>query len=73
MDIAHHQSTIGSTPTPDVPLARLLPFDTLEEKIEDYSVLELLSMGLNCVHEAAHPVYVKHVYNGTVAETFFGR
>ncbi len=29
-------------------------------------------MGLNCVHEAAHSVYVKHVYNGTVAETFLG-
>ncbi len=27
-------------------------------------------MGLNCVHEAAHSVYVKHVYNGKVAETF---
>jgi hypothetical protein len=24
------------------------------------------------VHEAAHSVYVKHVYNGTVAETFLG-
>ncbi len=29
-------------------------------------------MGLNCVHEAAHYVYVKHVYNGTVAGTFLG-
>jgi hypothetical protein len=29
MDIVHHQSTGGSTPTPDVPLARLVPFDTL--------------------------------------------
>jgi hypothetical protein len=71
MDIVHHQSTGGSTPTPDVPLARLVPFDTLEEKKENDSVLELLSMGLNRVHEAAH-VYMKHVYNGTVAETFLG-
>ena len=29
-------------------------------------------MGLNCVHEAAHSLYVKHVYNGAVAETFLG-
>ena len=72
MDIVHHQSTGGSTPTPDVLLARLVPFDTLEEKIDTYSVLELLTMGINCVHEAAHSVYVKHVYNGTVAETFLG-
>jgi len=27
-------------------------------------------MGLNCVHESAHSVCLKHVYNGTVAETF---
>ncbi len=72
MDIVHHQSVGGSTPTPDVPLARLVPFDTLEGKIEDYSVLELLTIGLNCVHEAAHSVYVNRVYNGTVAETFLG-
>jgi hypothetical protein len=35
-----------------------------------FSVKELLEMGLNCVHEAAHSLYVKHVYNGAVAETF---
>ena len=29
-------------------------------------------MGLNCVHEAAHSLYVKHVYNGAVAENFLG-
>ncbi len=29
-------------------------------------------MGLNCVHETDHSLYVKHVYNGTVAETFLG-
>ena len=29
-------------------------------------------MGINCVHEAAHSVYVKHGYNGTVPETFLG-
>ena len=29
-------------------------------------------MGLNCVHEAAHSLYVKHVYNGAVAEIFLG-
>ncbi len=29
-------------------------------------------MGLNCVHEAAHSLYVNHVYNGAVAETLLG-
>ncbi len=29
-------------------------------------------MGLNHVHEASHAVYLKHVYNNTVAETFLG-
>ena len=76
MDIVHGQSTSSgtvATPAPDVLLARLVPFDTMEENIHTYSVLELITMGLNCVHEAAHSVYIKHVYNGTVAETFFGR
>ena len=40
--------------------------------MQSYTVLELLQMGLNCVHESAHFVYLKHVYNGTVAETFLG-
>jgi hypothetical protein len=61
MDIIHPQSGGVSKPTPDVPMARLVPSNTLEEKMEDYSILELLSMGLNCVHVAAHLVYVKHV------------
>ena len=29
-------------------------------------------MGINYVHEASHAVYLKHVYNNTVAETFLG-
>jgi len=29
-------------------------------------------MMLNYVHEAAHSVYIKHVYNGIVADTFLG-
>ena len=29
-------------------------------------------MGLKCVHEAAHSLYIKYVYNGTVADTFLG-
>ena len=29
-------------------------------------------MGLNYIHEAAHSVYLKHVHNGTIAETFLG-
>ncbi len=36
------------------------------------SVLEVITVGLKCVHEAAHSLYIKHVYNGTVAETFLG-
>jgi hypothetical protein len=29
-------------------------------------------MMLNCVHEAAHSVYINHFYNGIVADTFLG-
>jgi hypothetical protein len=53
-------------------LARLVPLKDMETKWETYTVKELLEMGLNCVHEAAHSLYVKHVYNGAVAETFVG-
>jgi hypothetical protein len=44
----------------------------MEKNMVSYTILELLHMGLNCVHELAHSVYLKHVYNGTVAETFWG-
>jgi hypothetical protein len=27
---------------------------------------------LNYVHETTHSVYIKHVYNGIVADTFLG-
>ena len=33
---------------------------------------QILEMSLNYVHEAAHVVYLTHVYNNTVAETFLG-
>jgi hypothetical protein len=29
-------------------------------------------MMLNYVHEAAHSVYIKYLYNGPVADTFLG-
>ena len=44
----------------------------MEKNIQSYIVLELLQMGLNCVHESAHSVYLKHIYNGTVAEIVLG-
>ncbi len=44
----------------------------METKWDTYTIKELLEMGLNCVHEAAHSLYVKHVYNGAIAETFWG-
>jgi hypothetical protein len=73
MDIVHEQPSNGSgEPTPNVMLARLVPLKDMEAKWETYTVKELLEMGLNCVHEAAHSLYVKHVYNGAVAETFLG-
>jgi hypothetical protein len=74
MDIVHEQSSNGSgEPTPEVLLARLVPLKEMETKGETFTVKELLEMGLNCVHEAAHSsLYVKHVYNGAVAETFWG-
>jgi hypothetical protein len=53
-------------------LARLIPYATIEENIAGYSVLELHQMMLNYVHETTHPFYIKHVYNGTVADSFLG-
>jgi hypothetical protein len=44
----------------------------MEDNMHNYTVGHLLDMGLNYVHEAAHAVYLKHVYNNTVAETFLG-
>ncbi len=44
----------------------------MEAKWETYTLKELLEMGLKCTHEAAHSLCVKHVYNGAVAETFWG-
>ena len=51
MDMVHGQISGGSTPTPDVPLASLIPLVTMEGNMPSYTVLELLHMGLNCVHE----------------------
>ncbi len=59
-------------PTPDVQLARLVPLAAIEDNISTYSLGQLLEMGLNHVHEASHAVYLKHVFNNTVAETFLG-
>ncbi len=73
MDIVHEQFCNGSgEPTPSVMLARLVPFKEMEQKWETFTVEEHLEMALNCVHEAAHSLYIKHVYNGAVAETFLG-
>jgi hypothetical protein len=73
MDIGHEQSINGSgEPTLNVLLARLVPLKEMEAKWETFTVKELLEMGLNCMHEAAHSLYVKHVYNGAIAETFLG-
>jgi hypothetical protein len=73
MDIVHEHNNNGSgEPTPDILLARLILFKEMEEKWDTFSVKELLEMGLNCVHEAAHSLYIKHVYNGAVADTLLG-
>ena len=39
--------------------------------MHNYTILEVLRMGLNYVHEGAHSVYTKHVYNGTLADNFW--
>ena len=73
MDIVHEHSSNGSgEPTHDALLARLVPFKEMEDKWETFTVKELLEMGPNCVHEAAHSLHIKHVYNGAVAEAFLG-
>ena len=51
-------------------LAKLVPFKKLKEEWETFIVKKLLGIGLNCVNEAAHSLYIKHVYNGAAAETF---
>jgi hypothetical protein len=72
VDIVHHQTNPGTTtPAPDVHLARLVPPTILEENISTYSVGQILEMSLNYVHEIAHAVYLKHVYNKTVVEGAF--
>jgi hypothetical protein len=73
MDIIHEQSSNGSEEsTPDILLARHVPFKEMKEKWETFSIKQLLEMGLNCVHEATHSLYINHVYNGVVADTFLG-
>jgi hypothetical protein len=73
MDIVQEHASNGSgDPTPDVLLARLVPFKEMDEQWETFMIKELLEMGLNCVHEVAHSLYIKHVYIGAVAETFLG-
>ena len=59
MGIIHQQSIGGSwIPTPDALLARLAPLSTSEDNLKSYFVLQLLKMGLNYVHEAAHSMYL---------------
>jgi hypothetical protein len=73
VDIVHQQMNPGTnTPAPDAQLARLVPPSVLEANFSTYSVGQILEMSLNYVHEAAHAVYLKHVYNNAVAETFLG-
>jgi len=73
LDIVHEQTSNGSgESTPDIPLARLVPFKEMEEKWDTFSFNELVETGLNCVHEATHSLYIKHVYNGAMAYTFLG-
>jgi hypothetical protein len=74
-NIVHQQNVppgLRVTPTPDVKLARLVPLAVIEYNITSYKVGQLLEMGLNYVHEASYAVYLKPVYNNTVAETFLG-
>ncbi len=72
MDIVHGQTSGGSTPTPVVLLASLMPLVTIYENLHNYTILDLMQMGLKCVNESTHSVYLKHVYNETVADTFLG-
>jgi len=77
MGMVHGQTSGGSTPTRDVPLASLIPLATMEENMQSYTMLELLQIRLSRVHKSAHSIYLKHFYIGTVAIffweiTFFG-
>jgi len=69
VDVIHQQSNAGSDSTSHViPLARLVPFTTLENNIDSFTVLQLLEIRLNYIHEAAHSVYLRHIYNDSVAK-----
>jgi hypothetical protein len=43
---------------------------TLKDILRTYTALQLLEMGLNYIHESAHAVYLKNVYNATVVAFF---
>jgi hypothetical protein len=43
----------------------------MKDTWDNFSIKQMLEMGLNCVHDAAHSLYIiKHVYNGAVADIF---
>ena len=55
-----------------VKLARLLTLEDLDQRIDEFSVRQLLEMALNRLHESAHELYLRHIYSPSVADTFIG-
>ena len=73
MDIIHHQGGGSGTSILDIPLAMLVPLETIEQNLHGYSAGQLLEIGRIYGHDAAHSVFIKNVYNGKAAETCLGR
>jgi hypothetical protein len=70
-DVITKQSNAGAaTIVYIIRLAIFVSFTTLENIIDSLIVLQLLGIGQNYVHEAAHSVYLMHVYNNAVEKTF---
>jgi hypothetical protein len=65
-------SSTNIVPMPDVLLPRLVPYDEMKENVDFFIFKQFLEIWLNNIHEVAHSLYVKYVYNGVVADSFLG-
>ncbi len=53
-------------------MASLLSEQDFEEGLPTFSIMELLEVVLNEVHEKGLAVYLRHKYNGIVCDSFLG-
>jgi hypothetical protein len=73
VDVIYNQTNTGAdTTVPVIPLDILVPLTTLGNNTDSFTVLQILEIGLNYVHETFHSAYLRHVYNNAVAKHFVG-